>query len=230
MNPVESHPLHALPVAQSGRLIDFHTAHVITPMIEPPRPTLLVSGDKPFPGMRVELVPLVYVRQPEYWGIEVVGTPAGAPASVLRPRPTPYAVEMLLNGFIGTRGIEVIGANHTERIPLARPSEGTQFVGAVADGRFRRMFPRWVPDRYLRLTTVPVTDDAGPESGEIDLTPYDGEILRVRGDYREGWIYAATIVERLPESILSIVVRQAFPDADEGVHVMPVDTPSTVQQ
>jgi hypothetical protein len=231
MNQTETDRLLALPVAQSSRLVDFDTAHVITPMIEPPRPTLVVSGEKPFPDMRVELVPLFYVRRPEFWGIEVVGslTQHPGPVPTLRRAPTPYAVELVLHGITGTQGIEVIGANRTEQIPLATPAESGQFVGAVADGRFRRMFPLWVHDRYPRLTTVPETDSAGPESGEIDLSPYDGEILRVRGNYRDGWIYSATVVERLPESILSILARQAFPDTDEGVHVMPVDTKSTVQ-
>jgi len=120
MDSTES-PLQSLPPAQNGRLIEFETAEVISQMIYPPRPVVVVSGHKPYPTMKVELVPLVYVRAPEYWGIEVVGEirsrsrllPA-APAE-----PIPYVVELDLAGVIGTVGIEVIGANRTERIPVA---------------------------------------------------------------------------------------------------------------
>ena len=34
---------------------------------------LIVKGKKPYLNMRVLLAPLIYARQPEYWGIEVIG-------------------------------------------------------------------------------------------------------------------------------------------------------------
>jgi hypothetical protein len=82
-------PLQALPVAQTGRLIEFETAEVISQMIYPP-------------------------RTPDYWGIEV------------------------------------IGANRTEQIPMAT-EDSTRFIGFVNDGRFRRMFPPWIHDPYLAV-------------------------------------------------------------------------------
>lgn len=209
----ESHPLHALPAARSTYLIDFETANVITQMIYPPRPVLVVSGKKPDPATKVDLVPLAYMRQPEYWGIEVVGSTTGLARPALTPSTgsIPYSVELNLDGLTGTVGIEVIGANHTEQIPLATV-DNTQFVGGVEHSRFRPMFPPWIEDRFLRLTTVSVKDDAGPAAGEIDLTPYDGSIMRVLGQYQDGWIYSATVVERVQDSVLSIVARQVFPD------------------
>ena len=212
MSSRESHPMHDLPVAQSGRLIDFETATVITQMIYPPRPVLVVSGHKPYQAMKVELVPLTYIRRPPFWGIEVVGSYSGQAG--LTPMPAiaiPYTVELHLAGVTGSVGVEVIGATKTEQIPVA--SEDTsQFVGAVDNGQFRRMFPPWINERYLRLTTVSVKDDAGPEVGEIDLGPYDGSILRVLGHYQDGWIYSANIVEQVSESILGLLARQVFPD------------------
>jgi hypothetical protein len=87
----------------------------------PPPPRLVVAGQKPFANMQVSLNPLRYAQKPEYWGIEVVGCmpPIGQPAIV------PYVVELDLAGYIGTRGNEVIGASHTERIELAAAVEGT---------------------------------------------------------------------------------------------------------
>src|SRR6266542_3966950 len=203
METYESDPLQALPVAQSGRLIAFDTAQVISLMIYPPRPgVLVVSGHKPYPTMRVELIPRVYIRRPEYWGIEVVGFPRrrgrlipAAPAAG-----TPYTVEL-----------DLAGVNGTEQIPLAT-EDATRFIGAVDDGRFRRMFPPGIHERFLRLTTVGVKDDAPPETGEIDLAPYEGSILKVLGQYRDGWVYSAMVVEEVQDSILAIVARQVFPD------------------
>jgi hypothetical protein len=97
-------------------------------MIYPPRPRLIVVGVTNFP-MDVSLVPLVYISQPQFWGIQVVGSVSDDG----EPRPTqpiaaiPYAVELDLAGITGTEGIEVIGATTSERIPVPTetPSQET---------------------------------------------------------------------------------------------------------
>ena len=72
--------------------------------------------------MRVELVPVVYIQQPEYWQIEVVGSLPGLGLPALAP----YAVHLPLAGIVGTRGIEVVGATRTERfdVPPQQPTQG----------------------------------------------------------------------------------------------------------
>jgi hypothetical protein len=130
--------------------------------------------------------------------------PFGQPAII------PYAVELELAGFIGTAGVEVIGANRTEKIELVTAEDSPQFIGLVDGGGFRRMLPTDIPDRYLRLTTTGLKDGTGPEAGEIDLSSDSGSILRVRGNYEGGWIYSAEVVERQPDSILSAVAREVF--------------------
>jgi hypothetical protein len=211
MSTHEFHPVHDLPPAQSTHLINFETAEIISPMIYPPRPMLIVTGKKPTPTMKVSLVPLTYMRRPEYWGIEVVGSPStrGELASPPQVRPTPYAVELKLDGVIGTVGIEVIGASHTEQIPLYT-EDATQFIGAVEDGRFKPLYPSWVHDPSLRLTTVSPKDDAAPETGELDLARYNGSLLRVVGHHQDGWLYSTIVAEQARDSILSIVARQVF--------------------
>src|SRR5690349_10750109 len=106
--------------ARAGRLIDFDQAEVVTPMIYPPQPRLVVSGTKPNPETDVTLVPVVYVSQPQYWGIQVVGTYRGRE---LGPHPSqpiaePYTVELDLAGVTGTEGVEVIGATQTKKIAV----------------------------------------------------------------------------------------------------------------
>ena len=85
----------------TDQLIDFEKADVISPMIYPARPTLLVSGQKPWANMEVTLRPLTYVRTPEYWGIEVIGSMPmiGQPAIV------PYAVQLELGSTVGTMAL-----------------------------------------------------------------------------------------------------------------------------
>jgi hypothetical protein len=108
-----------LPPPESCRLIDFQQARVITLRTFPPRHILTVTGTKPWLHMSVDLVPRRYVRQPEYWGIEVVGCLSGFGPPVM----TPFSVSLELEGTVGTRGIEVIGATRSQtiEIPSTRP-------------------------------------------------------------------------------------------------------------
>jgi hypothetical protein len=98
-----------LPMAESCRRIDFDKVQV-TPGIVPGTWILVVSGEKPYINMEVKLIPLIYIQQPGYWGIEVVGCLAG----IGLPTTAPYTVSLPLDGITGTKGIAVIGASRTE--------------------------------------------------------------------------------------------------------------------
>lgn len=99
------------PQAESSKRIDFTDVDV-RPGIVNDTWILIVSGTKPFINMEIQLLPRVYVRQPEYWGIEVVGT---LPGGIGLPATAPYSVPIPLAGIIGTDGIEVIGATRNEK-------------------------------------------------------------------------------------------------------------------
>ncbi|MEV0614525.1 hypothetical protein AB0I81_14450 [Nonomuraea sp. NPDC050404] len=101
------------PTPQNVRLIDFEEAKVVRGIV-PNTFILVVSGTKPYLNMEVSLVPLTYVKQPEFWGIEVVGTLKGFGL----PATAPYTVTLPLDGVIGTEGIEVIGANKSKTIKV----------------------------------------------------------------------------------------------------------------
>ena len=113
------------PAPQSCRLIDFEKVDV-RPGIIPNTFFLTVAGTKPCTNMRVELIPLVYVRCPEYWGIEVVGC---LPNGICLTATEPYNVTIPLAGITGSRGIEVIGANKRQRCDVSHgcqpPEEGS---------------------------------------------------------------------------------------------------------
>lgn len=104
----------ALPSGNATRIIDFEKAEV-RPGFVSGTWFLIVSGVAPCSNMTVSLQPLIYVRQPEYWGIEVVGTlPGGICMTALKD----YVVALEITSVLGTEGIEVIGASRTEKIPV----------------------------------------------------------------------------------------------------------------
>ena len=115
MNEEQLRAHQDLPKADSQRLIDFERAQILTLESFPPQFVLRVRGTKPFLNMEVELVPLVFIQQPEYWGIEVVGR---LPCGIGLPALAPYDVSIPLSGIMGTKGIEVIGATRSKRIEL----------------------------------------------------------------------------------------------------------------
>jgi hypothetical protein len=125
--------LRALPAPQSCRLIDFETAEV-RPGFVTGTFILVVSGTKPYANMTVELRPLIYIRRPAYWGIEVVGCLPGFGLPALAP----YTVALPLDGVTGTRGVEVLGATRSRRLavpPRGAPKRTRGAGGAGGAGR-----------------------------------------------------------------------------------------------
>jgi len=114
MNESQLEALAQLPAPQSCWVIDFEKAEVVVLESFPPQYVLVVSGTKPYMNMKVDLVPLVYIQQPEYWGIEVVGCLPG----IGLPATAPYAISLPLAGHMGKEGIEVIGAGQRQKIQV----------------------------------------------------------------------------------------------------------------
>ncbi len=178
----------ALPPAASARRLDFDHAEVIALRTFPPRYVLRVSGIKPYANMDVDLVPLTYIRQPDYWEIEVVAWLRG----IGLPASAPYAVSRPLLGTLGTSGIEVAGATRRQRfdIPDGQPSHGDcrhwaawtnrmppgpailhvagecQFPSGGFAVELRRHAPQGVNPRYLLLDKI-VTRPDGPATAAI---------------------------------------------------------------
>jgi len=81
----------------------------------PFRSVLTVSGVLGNSRYQARLVPVTYVRQPEYWLIQVRACAVGDVGS---PVETPYKVSLDLTGVLGTQGIEVAGATRRQRIDV----------------------------------------------------------------------------------------------------------------
>jgi hypothetical protein len=103
----------ALPTSTSCRLIDFTKAEVV-PGIVNNTWFLVVSGTKSL-ALKVELQALIYIRRPEYWGIEVIGCQSGG---IHPPLQVPYTVSLDVSHLRGTKGIEVIGAHSRKKIDV----------------------------------------------------------------------------------------------------------------
>jgi hypothetical protein len=157
-----------LPQPKSSRLIDFETAELRVLKSNPPQYVLVVSGTKPFLNMQVDLVPLVYIQQPDFWGIEVVGS---LPGGIGLPALAPYTV-VLLNPPLGKEGIEVIGATHSERIDV--PPKGT------ATGQFRLSITSKRTGRVVARASLTCSPAGGthpdPKAACEQLTKADGRI------------------------------------------------------
>jgi hypothetical protein len=102
-----------LPRSSSCRLIDFDKAQVV-PGFFPKTFFLIVTGTKPWITMSVELRPRIYIKQPDYWEIEVIGCQSG----IGLPTKAPYHVALDISQSLGTNGIEVVGATRRERIKV----------------------------------------------------------------------------------------------------------------
>jgi hypothetical protein len=67
---------------------------------------LVVSGLSAYANIRVELMPLVYITQPDYWEVELVGSVV----NFALPAVTPFEVRLPLERSYGSEGIRVVGA------------------------------------------------------------------------------------------------------------------------
>jgi len=106
-----------LEAAQSIRRVSFKTAKVVPGFVSGTH-ILIVSGETACINMKVRLSPLIYISCPEYWGIEVIGELQDGHC-IIGIVPTKFTVSRQLNGIIGSKGIEVLGAKQSKKIKVA---------------------------------------------------------------------------------------------------------------
>ncbi|NIM17601.1 MAG: hypothetical protein GTO45_36770 [Candidatus Aminicenantes bacterium] len=72
-----------------------------------------------------------------------------------------------------------------------------QFLGMVRKGVFHILAPQGFENRPMRLTGIQITEAAGPEAEEIDLSDYEDKVIVVNGHTQGGgsWIYSAEVAE-----------------------------------
>jgi hypothetical protein len=78
------------------------------------------------------------------------------------------------------------------------------FVGVVRNGRFEAVEPRTSSDS---LTEIAMQEARSPESGEIELSAYEGRAILVAGHDGGGWIYSARVVDEAGPLVTALVSR-----------------------
>jgi hypothetical protein len=78
---------------------------------------LTVTGVKPFTNMEVSLSHETYQGRPAYWRTVVVGCVKNG---LLMPIAAPYYITMNLDRFVGTKGVEIVGASRAVRRAVPR--------------------------------------------------------------------------------------------------------------
>ena len=91
---------------------------------------LTVSGIKPYTNMEVSLSHQGYQSRPAFWRTLVIGCVKNF---LVMPIPSPYYMTMPLDQFVGSRGIEIVGASRSVRRTVP-----AQIASAIFSGREER--------------------------------------------------------------------------------------------
>ena len=109
----------SLSSAPNGKIIDVDRAELRRVPFQDSL-YLWVSAKMPDTRLELRLAPRIYHDRPDYWGIEVVAVaPVRADNDVGEASDLAVVERSVpLTGIIGTRGINVIGANQTHQIEI----------------------------------------------------------------------------------------------------------------
>lgn len=70
----------------------------------------------------------------------------------------------------------------------------TRMLGYVRAGAFQPLAPREVLAAEARFTALAMQAAQAPESGELDLSRYEGQAVILQGRAGGGWVYGARVV------------------------------------
>ena len=101
------------------------------------------------------------------------------------------------------------GRNRNSQSHLVRGERiaNPTFVGVVEDGAFRIVLPKSDLSGGIRYTSIAMQEARSPESGELDLSKYEGRAIAIQGHDGGGWIYSARVVDT-GGPIVTALVRQ----------------------
>jgi hypothetical protein len=152
--------------------------------------------------------------------VQIVLAALLAGASILKRRGFRWALMgvLVLSGLAWLWfGMRDLVAFETGRLTAAAPlpivdsqlaQEGA-LLGVVQGGELLLLAPSGSSGGVARLTRISMVESVSPESREIDLGPYEGLALVVRGHDGGGWIYEAEIVEQ-GGPLLTALVQSAY--------------------
>lgn len=82
-------------------------------------------------------------------------------------------------------------------------------LGIVGNGKFRLLWPGTGLPGGVRLTSISMQEARPPETGELNLSEYEGCAIAVQGHDGGGWIYQATVIDK-GGPIVTALVQQVF--------------------
>ena len=98
----------------------------------------------------------------------------------------------------------------------------TQFLGIVEGGALHIVSPCLAPDGAATLTGIPARAAQPPESGAIDLSPYEGQVVLVRGHDGGQWIHSAEVVGPANPLVTAVVRNVLGQESAPSTHSTPV--------
>ena len=142
------------------------------------------------------MVPLVPLATGTIWLALAVALPASVSSTVLK-----VDKQILVPAEPGRSEVsEEAGAEAGAKAPL---------IGVVQDGTFWILEPTALAGASARLTGIAMQEARSPESKEIDLAPYEGCAIMVRGRSGGGWVYSAEVIDQ-GGPLLTALVQHAF--------------------
>ncbi|MHC4475120.1 MAG: hypothetical protein ACYTEL_05730 [Planctomycetota bacterium] len=81
------------------------------------------------------------------------------------------------------------------------------FIGKVENAEFRVLSPKPVPPGGIRLTSIGMQESVPPETGELDLTQYEGSVIAIQGHDGGGWIYSAGVIDTAGPIVTALALQ-----------------------
>jgi hypothetical protein len=142
------------------------------------------------------MLPLVPLMTGTVWLALAVALPGGMTGTAVKvDRQIPLPAETRQSVADAEAGVE------------ARAS--APLIGIVEDGAFWILEPAAFAGTSVRLTGIAMQEARSPESKELDLAPYEGCAIMVRGHNGGGWIYSAEVIDQ-GGPLLTALVRHAY--------------------
>jgi hypothetical protein len=85
----------------------------------------------------------------------------------------------------------------------------THFLGIVQNGKFEQVMPAPDTEDPARFTSIQMQEARSPESGELDLSPYEGMAIMISAHGESGWVHSAQVIDTAGP-ILTEVVKYIF--------------------
>ena len=87
-----------------------------------------------------------------------------------------------------------------------------EYLGRVTAGRFEILLPEVLAGSSRRLTEMGMQVAQPPETEELDIADYNGQVVMVRGHADSVWIWSAEVID-VAGPILTVVAEKVLGEA-----------------